>query len=107
MTRDVIPIQGNTYSWKGEALFPILSVVSSGTRQAFKTRLRKLKNEITTTYLRQRVSPYFRKSSVRVWSVSVAERESSSVALHKRTYSGLTPSTGPSLAAASISFSVR
>src|SRR5579864_5739298 len=77
----------------GEVFVPTLSVVSSGTRHPFKNKLSILNHPIISTILRETVSPYLSKSS----------RDDSSVALHTRTYSGLIPDTGPSVAAASIS----
>src|ERR1700747_3363554 len=91
----------------GEALIPTLSVVSSGTRHPFKNRLSILNQPIISTILREIVSPYLSRSSRRVSSRNVPLFDNSSVALHTRTYSGLIPDTGPSVAAASISVAVR
>src|SRR5271167_2582248 len=87
----------------GEVPVPILSVVSSGTRQPFRNRLSKLNHAIISTILREIVSPYWSRSSRKVSSRRVSLVDNSSVALHTRTYSGLIPDTGPSVAAASIS----
>lgn len=65
-------------------MLPILSVVSIGTRQPFTNRLIKLNRQITTTYLRQSVSPYFRRSSARVSSTDRQPHRSGA----------LTPSSG-------------
>src|ERR1700746_1483459 len=87
----------------GEVLVPTLSVVSSGTRHPFKNRLSILNQPIMSTILREIVSPYLSRSSPKVSSRNVPLFDNSSVALHTRTYSGLIPDTGSSLAAASIS----
>src|SRR5277367_6907184 len=87
----------------GEVLVPTLSVVSSGTRHPFKNRLSILNQPIISTTLREIVSPYLSRSSRKVSSRNVPVFDNSSVALHTRTYSGLIPDTGPSVAAASIS----
>src|SRR5271155_5006688 len=87
----------------GEVPVPILSVVSSGTRHPLRKRLSRLNQAIIRTSLRVVTSPYLFRSSPSVSSGRVPLFDSSSVALHTRTYSGLIPDTGPSLPAASIS----
>ena len=84
-----------------------LSVVSSGTLHPFRNRLSMLNQPIISTSLREIVSPYWSISSRKVSSRSVPLFDNSSVALHTRTYSGLIPDTGPSVAAASISVAER
>ena len=56
----------------GEVPVPILSVVSSGTRQPFRKRLSRLNHAIIKTSLRVIVSPYFSRSSLKVSSRSYA-----------------------------------
>src|ERR1700745_620010 len=52
----------------GEVPVPILSVISSGTRQPFRNRLSKLNHAIISTILREIVSPYWSRSSRKVSS---------------------------------------
>src|ERR1700722_15348339 len=91
----------------GEVLVPTLSVVSSGTRHPFRNRLSILNQPIISTIFLEIVSPYLSRSSRKVSSRNVPVFDNSSVALHTRTYSGLIPDTGPSVAAASISAADR
>src|SRR5271163_835370 len=91
----------------GEVPVPILSVVSSGTRHPLRKRLSRLNHAIIKTSLRVIASPYLFMSSLSVSSCSVPLFDNSSVALHTRTYSGLMPTTGPSLPTASISLADR
>src|ERR1700678_1357269 len=68
----------------GDALSPILSAVSSGTRHPWRKRLSKLNHEIMRISLRQATSSYRFNSSDSVSFVNEAVHESSSVALHTR-----------------------
>src|SRR5579862_70236 len=87
----------------GEVRLPILSVVSSGTLVPFRKRLSRLNQAIMATYLRVVITPKVSSSAVSVSSVRVWAWESSSVARQISTYSGSTPDTEPSEAAAEIS----
>ena len=68
-----------------------------------ENRLSILNQPIMSTILREIVSPYLSRSSPKVSSRNVPIFDNSSVVLHTRTYSGLIPDTGSSVAAASIS----